>query len=197
MRQLLASVTFLSATIVAAGDPLFDAVSQGNVSAVEVSIDAGADVNSRARDKATPLISAALSNQLAIVELLLSKDADVMARNSGGFTSLHAAAYSGSVPISKLLLEHGATLEDAANKAGVTPLMVAGEENHVALVEFLLANGADPSHAEAHGYAPITRALWKGNFDVVRVLKQHGVACPPATILGGDENYAKCVGTHE
>ena len=66
-------------------------------------------------------------------ELLLSKGADVMARNSGGFTPLHAAAFSGSLPIAKLLLEKGAVLEDAANKSGVTPLIVAGEENHVEL----------------------------------------------------------------
>ena len=56
------------------------------------------------------------------------------ARNAGGFTPLHAAAYSGSVPIAELLLDKGAVLEDAANKAGVTPLMVAVEENHVVML---------------------------------------------------------------
>lgn len=112
-----------------------------------------------------------------------------MARNSGGFTPLHAAAHSGSLPLSKLLLGHGATLDDANNKAGVTPLMVAGEENHVALAEFLLAEGADVRHAEVHGYTPITRAFWKGNTEIVRLLKRHGAQCPPASFLG-DENYA-------
>lgn len=156
----------------------------------------GADVNSRSRDQATPLINAALENQLAVAELLIDRNADVMARNSGGFTPLHAAAFSGSVPISKLLLEHGAILDDASNKAGVTPLMVAGEENRVLLAEFFLAKGADVTHAEVHGYAPITRAMWKGNFDIVRLFKRHGVACPPASVLGAD-NYAKCMEIHE
>ena len=103
----------------------------GNKAAVEQALANGADVDSRARDQATPLISAALGNQPAIAELLLGKGANVMARNSGGFTPLHAAAYSGSLAIAKLLLAKGAVLDDAANKAGVTPMMVAGEENQV------------------------------------------------------------------
>ncbi|MBB2792713.1 UNVERIFIED_ORG: ankyrin repeat protein [Rhizobium pisi] len=197
MRRFLTSVAlFLSATAAAAGDPLFDAVSAGNTVAVEQFLASGTDVNSRTRDQATPLINAALAKQLAVAALLIKRNADVMARNSGGFTPLHAAAFSGSVPISKLLLDHGAILDDASNKAGVTPLMVAGEENHVLLAEFFLANGADVTHAEVHGYAPITRAMWKGNFDIVRLFKRHGVSCPPASVLGAD-NYAKCMEIHE
>ncbi|MBB4482214.1 ankyrin repeat domain-containing protein [Rhizobium etli] len=197
MRRFLTSVAlFFSATAAAAGDPLFDAVSAGNTVAVEQFLASGADVDSRTRDQATPLINAALAKQLAVAELLIKRNADVMARNSGGFTPLHAAAFSGSVPISKLLLDHGAILDDASNKAGVTPLMVAGEENHVLLAEFFLANGADVTHAEVHGYAPITRAMWKGNFDIVRLFKRHGVSCPPASVLGAG-NYAKCEEIHD
>ncbi|QPB21088.1 ankyrin repeat domain-containing protein [Rhizobium sp. 007] len=193
MSRLLASVAlFFAATMAAAGDPLFDAVAAGDTAAVEQALAAGADVDSRARDQATPLMNAALADQLAMVELLIGKDADVMARNAGGFTPLHAAAFSGSLPISKLLLHHGATLDDAANKAGVTPLMVAGEENHAALAEFLLAKGADVGHAEVHGYTPITRAFWKGNTDIIRLFKRHGATCPPASLIG-DKGYAKCM----
>lgn len=197
MRRFLTSVAlFFSAAAAAAGDPLFDAVSAGNTVAVEQFLTSGADVNSRTPDQATPLINAALENQLAVAELLIHRNADVMARNSGGFTPLHAAAFSGSLPISKLLLDHGAILDDASNKAGVTPLMVAGEENHVPLAEFFLAKGADVTHAEVHGYAPITRAMWKGNFDIVRLFKRHGVACPPASVLGA-ASYAKCMEIRE
>ena len=97
---------------------LFDAVAAGDKAAVEQALANGADVDSRARDQATPLIAAALGDQLAIAELLLSKGADVMARNSGGFTPLHAAAFSGSLPIAKLLLEKGAVLEDCGQQVG-------------------------------------------------------------------------------
>src|SRR4051794_19545052 len=139
MRGLLALLALGSATtMAAAGDLLLDAVVAGNRAAVEQALANGANVESRASDQATPLIAAALGNQPAIVNLLLSKGADVMARNSAGLTPLHAAAYAGSVPIARLLLEKGAALDDAANKAGVTLVLVWGEGNHVGGGEFFL-----------------------------------------------------------
>ena len=193
MRGLLAVLALMfAATTAAAGDPLFDAVAAGDKAAVEQALANGASVDSRASDQATPLMAAALANQTVIVEALLDKGANVMARNSGGFTPLHAAANAGSVPIAKLLLDKGAVLDDAQNKAGVTPLMVAGEGNHLELAEFLLAKGADVNHPEIHGYLPITRAIFKGNKDIIRLYKSHGVACPSAKILGGEEWYQQC-----
>ncbi|UVC11170.1 ankyrin repeat domain-containing protein [Rhizobium sp. TH2] len=192
MRGLLTSVAWIfMATVAAAGSSLFEAVADGNTAAIEQLLAAGADVNSRERDQATPLIKAALQAKFDVAELLISKGADIMARNSGGFTPLHAAAFSGSLPISKLLLHRGASLDDATNKAGVTPLMVAGEENHVALAAFLLSEGADVEHPEVHGYTPITRAIWKGNTDVVRLFKLHGASCPPVSRIG-EKEYTKC-----
>ena len=194
MRELLTLLVLgLAATMAAAGDVLFDAVAAKDKAAVEQALNNGSNVDSRARDGATPLINAALGNQLAISELLIAKGADVMARNSGGFTPLHAAAFSGSLPIAKLLLEKGAALEDAANKAGVTPLVVAGEENHVELAEFFIAKGADVNHAEVHGYMPITRAFWKDNKDIMRLFKRHGATCQDAKILGSEAEVARCM----
>src|SRR6185436_6227522 len=196
MRGLLASIVLLfAATSAVAGEPLFDAIAAGDKAAVEQALADGSNVDSRARDQATPLITAALNDQLAIAELLVSKGADVMARNAGGFTPLHAAAFSGSLPIAKLLLEKGAVLEDAANKSGVTPLIVAGEENHVELAEFLIGQGADVNHPEAHGYWPTTRAFWKGNTAIIKLFKRHGATCQ-ANILK-PANAAKCEAIHD
>ncbi|MBA3447914.1 MAG: ankyrin repeat domain-containing protein [Pseudaminobacter sp.] len=196
MRVLFALCALaVASTPAGAGDVLFDAISAGNKAAVEQALAGGADVDSRARDQGTPLIAAALDDQPAIAELLLSKGAEIMARNSGGFTPLHAAAFSGSLPIAKLLLEKGAVLEDSANKSGVTPLIVAGEENHVELAEFLIAQGADVNHPEAHGYWPTTRAFWKGNTDIIKLFKRHGATCQ-AKVLGA-ANAAKCEAIHD
>ena len=62
-------------------------------------------------------------------------------------------------------------------------MLVAGEENHVELAEFLIAKGADVNHPEGHGYLPTTRAFWKGNTDILRLFKRHGATCQ-AKILG-------------
>jgi uncharacterized protein len=194
MRGFLAVLALIfAATTAAAGDPLFDAVAAGDKAAVEQALANGASVDSRASDQATPLMAAALANQTVIVEALLDKGANVMARNSGGFTPLHAAANAGSVPIAKLLLDRGAVLDDADNKAGVTPLMVAGERDYLELAEFFVARGANVGHPEIHGYLPITRALWKGNKDIVRLYKRHGATCPSAEILSGENWYRQCL----
>jgi ankyrin repeat protein len=196
MRGLLALLVLaFAATPVAAGDALFDAVAKGDKAAVEQALASGAAVDSRAPDQATLLIVAALDNQPAIAEFLVGKGADVMARNAGGFTALHAAAFSGSLPIAKLLLAKGAVLEDADNKAGVTPMMVAGEENHVELAEFLIEKGADVNRPEGHGYMPTTRAFWKGNTEIIRLFKRHGATCQADKL--GETNAAKCNEIHD
>jgi ankyrin repeat protein len=198
VRLLALLVLGLGATAAAAGDlasDLFAAVAAGDKAALEQALGNGADVNSRAADKATPLINAALNDELAIAELLVSKGAEVMARNAGGFTPLHAAAFSGSLPIAKLLLEKGAVLEDSANKSGVTPLIVAGEENHVELAEFLIAQGADVNHPEAHGYWPTTRAFWKGNTEIIKLFKRHGATCQAKVLKAA--NAVKCEEIHD
>ena len=78
---------------------------------------------------------------------------------------------------------------------GLTVVLVAGEENHVELAEFLIAKGADVNHPEGHGYLPTTRALWKGNTDILRLFKRHGATCQ-AKILG-EANAAKCAEIHD
>lgn len=193
LRALFLVTSLTMSTIAFADEPLFEAVKAGDTASIESLLSKGVAVDSRARDQETPLMTAALSGQSEAAALLLAKGADVMARNSGGFTPLHAAAYSGSVPIVKLLLEKGAVLDDAENKSGVTAMLVAGEENNLAVAELLIARGADVNHPEVHGYLPITRALWKGNTDIVRLYKQHGVACPPVKILGSEDWSRKCL----
>ena len=70
MRGLLTLVVLaFAATLAAAGDPLFDAVAAGDKAAVEQALATGADVDSRARDQATPL-SLLPRRPVAIAELL-------------------------------------------------------------------------------------------------------------------------------
>ena len=190
---ILLVISTFTPQLAAADEPFFAAISVGDSAAVKQELANGADVDSRARDQATPLIAAALGDQFEIVELLLGSGADVMARNSGGFTALHAAAYTGSVPITELLLEKGALLDDADNKAGVTPMMVAGEKNHLAVAELLIAKGANVSHPEVHGYMPITRALFKGNTEIIRLYKRHGATCQVKIV----EWYQRCLEIHD
>jgi ankyrin repeat protein len=194
VRLLLSPLALLALTVLALADPLVDAVTANDAPAVERLLSSGADINGRARDGATPLIAAALAGQLSTAEFLLAHKADVMARNFGGFTALHAAAYSGDAEMAKLLIGRGAVIDDAANKAGVTPLCVASEEGRLTVVQVLIANGADVGHSEIHGYSPITRAFWRDHKEMVALLKKHGAACQSVDVLGSEESVKQCEG---
>jgi uncharacterized protein len=196
MRRFVA-VACLAGGLVgsAVAGELYDAAGVGDLAAVKLILARGSDVDERGQNAETALIAAALADRAEIVELLLAHGADVQARNAGGFTALHAAAYAGSVPVTELLLHEGASLEDDDNKAGVTPLLVAAEQGHPALVELLIARGAGASVPERDGYMPLTRALWKGHHEVMRVLKKHGATCQPADVLGGEALYQECLAT--
>jgi ankyrin repeat protein len=191
LRSLLILVLIGSPTLAAAGSTLFEAAAMGDTAALTDLLDKGEPVDSRAPDQATPLISAALAGQLDITKLLIAKGADVMARNSGGFTALHAAAYSGSVAVVSVLLDNKSVLDDAANKAGATPLFVAAEMNQKDVVELLIARGSDVKRPEAHGYLATTRALWKGHTGMVSLLKRHGLPCQEGTLSASE--YARCL----
>jgi uncharacterized protein len=172
---------------------LHDAARDGDLEQVRKLIGQGADIDERARNAETALMIAALADEAAVAEFLLAQGADVMARNEGGLTPLHAAAYAGSAEVVQLLLDHRAELEDRANFSGATPLMLAAEENRVAVAELLIARGADVNIPDRDGIMPITQAWAKRRTEMVRLLKRHGATCQSAEFLGSEDYYRRCV----
>lgn len=195
LRVLLFLIVFMPPSLAVAGQAIFDAAASGDTAAITKLVDGGEPVDARAPDQATPLIAAALAGQTDAAKFLIAKGADVMARNSGGFTALHAAAYSGSVAVATLLLDSGAARDDNKNKAGTPPVLVAAEMNHPEVVEFLIAQGADVSQPEVHGYTAMSRAFWKGHKDMMRLLKRHGLTCQKEFLTA--DWYAQCLAITE
>jgi uncharacterized protein len=195
MLRLLAAfvVGMLAATASAHADSLFDAAARGDLKSVETFLREGSDVDAPGRNAETPLIAAALAGEAAIAELLIARGADVMARNKGGLTPLHAAAYSGSEDVARVLLDHGAVLEDKSNISGTTPLILAAEENRIAVAELLIARGADVTITDRDGLTALTQAWSKKRTEMVRLLKQHGAVCQPVEILGSEDYLRSCV----
>ena len=158
---------------------LHDAARSGDVDLVNELVADGADINERDATGETPLLAAALAGQTAIVELLLSAEADPTVRNDRGMLPLHAAAFAGDLSAVTVLLENdlSTTLNDHENKFGVTPLIVAAEEDHGEVVTLLTAKGADLEIAKRHGYTALTRASYKANEDIITLLMKSGAQC--------------------
>jgi ankyrin repeat protein len=114
----------------------------GTPEAMEVLIDAGADVAAVARNdmRVTPLHSAAASRDVAKLAILLDAGAPVDAQQQGGYTALHEAAMHGAVDRVQLLLDHGADV-DVATDDGRTALDMAREGGHADAARLLEQRG--------------------------------------------------------
>lgn len=166
----------LTPTLALAG-PIHDAVRSGDTATIESLIKSGVYINTPDTDGSTPLIIAALDGKTELVRVLITLGADINGRNDRGMTALHAAAFSGDLDAVKLLRTAGASLVDANNKFGVTPLIVAAEEDRLAVVSYLIGEGVDLDVAERHGYSALTRSGYHGNDDVIAILLKAGAAC--------------------
>ncbi len=70
-------------------------------------------------------------------------------------------------------LDHGLPV-NVADPAGNTLLMLAAYHGHAATVRALLDRGADPDLRNARDQSPIAGALFKGEDEVVAVLREAG-----------------------
>jgi len=90
--------------------PLHAAAFADNAAAATILLDAGADVNARAKNKFdnTPLQVSMLSQSAEVAKVLLARGAEVDARMSEGATALHEAAQNGDAVSIRMLLDAGA-----------------------------------------------------------------------------------------
>jgi CubicO group peptidase (beta-lactamase class C family) len=120
----------------AAGDAqaeLWDAAGEGNQSAVEAALRAGADVDAldtrSSHNGRRALNWAAINDHADTIRLLLRHGASINAVNLSGFTALHHAAESGSMDAARALLEAGAD-SSLRSSAGETASDVARRKGH-------------------------------------------------------------------
>ncbi|KAK1252130.1 hypothetical protein MKX08_003317 [Trichoderma sp. CBMAI-0020] len=139
----------------------------------------GADITAEGGLYGT-ILAAACSNprmDLESVHLLLDSGVDVNAEGGLYGTALIAACSRGHVELVKLLISRGADV-NAKSPRGQTALMKAcsqlSREATKPLVEVLLKGGADVNANDQDGQTPLTRACQCGDFDLVKLLIDHG-----------------------
>lgn len=122
--------------------PLHWAVYNQNVELVERLILAGADVNAINDYGSSPMTEAAAVGHSEIIALLLAAGVDANSSNPEGQTALMAVARTGNVEAAERLIVAGADLNTAERWGGQTALMWASSRHHPAMIELLIANGA-------------------------------------------------------
>ena len=123
--------------------PLGLAAFFGQVEAVKVLLESGADVNLRgpSRFANTALDAAVAGDHADVVRVLLAAHGDPNIRSEGSYTPLHKAAAHGNAAIVRMLLDAGADPK-ATRDGGHTPIEDAREKGHAAIVELLKAREA-------------------------------------------------------
>jgi glycerophosphodiester phosphodiesterase len=122
------------------------------------------------------LALATRSNFVAIVKLLVEAGVNVNYEDEGGETALHMAARYGYTECAKVLLE-GSTI----NKAEVdipektfawTPLFIACVDDHLPIVELLVAAGADVGLCDNSGWTAKEHAALRGHMAIAARLAE-------------------------
>lgn len=108
-----------------------------------------------------------------LTQLLISKEANTERTLACGTTPLIAAASKGNIGTVNLLLKANANIINAESDDGASALTLAVERKHFALVELLIAFGANvnPKGAE---YSPLLTASKEGSIEIVQALLAAG-----------------------
>lgn len=147
---------------------IFEAAVLGQVDRVRALVEADpASMHAVAGDGFHPLGLAAYFKQPDVVRLLLDLGADPRqaAANAARVQAIHAAVSSNQPEVVAWLLDAGADV-NARQQQDYTPLMGAAANDRQALVDLLLARGADPSLTTVDGKTAAVIAREHGHADL-------------------------------
>ncbi len=155
------------------------ATGTGNCDLLRVLASRGGVINVIQRDGISPLARAVALDRVDVVECVLDLGADPNSHGNRGnhgewITVLGLAAVRQDTNAAATLLRHGARIDQPSNH-GNTPLMLAAREsNHLAMVRWLLARGANPRARGIHGHTALIYAAFHGDLAVVDTLLAAG-----------------------
>lgn len=154
--------------------PPHAAAAMGHHRIVQRLLEAGAPVEARAEDGATPLLAAAAQHgpdTAPAIGALIAAGADLEAQLSErGERAVHLAAQAGRAASLARLLGAGAEV-NAQTVEGFRALHMAAELGRADLVTLLLGAGADPRALSASGHSPAALAEAKGHAALAAALR--------------------------
>ncbi len=153
---------------------LTEAISAGDVSALNDSLAQGYPLDSEDENGNTLLLTAILSGQEKIAQILIEKGADVNVQpHSHGLSPLMVASVRAMENVVPVIIAHGARV-NATGKRGQTALYLATFSKKSKIVQDLLEAGADPNLADEQNQGPLYLATLKGEQEMVRMLLDKG-----------------------
>jgi len=154
-------------------DQFATALQDGDIEALQRSLQGGAKLNVKLKGRSSALHIAARHGHTKVIAFLLGKGLSVDAQDDGWNRPLHLAASCGFPGAAAELLKAGASLT-GQTKEGLTPLHAAAQNGHVELVQLLLDAGAKVNALDWQRRTPLALAEAGGHTETAHLLRQHG-----------------------
>lgn len=173
--------------------PLLFAAQDGYTAVAAALLDAGAAADRGTDDGWTALMIASQNGHEDTVAALLERGANARVGRSTNWTALHSAALRDHVGIVGQLIRAGAPLNAAEN--GFTPITIAAQEGHDAVITVLLDGGAAIDGSPNAGPTPVYLAAQNDHVTAAELLLARGAdpddggtEGPPVVIAGARSN---------
>ena len=176
------AIALLTGAIAPDDKALLDATKRGDIAAVKLLLNEGADPNVAQGDGLSALHLAAQEGNLEIAEILLDAGANIEAETRiGAYTPLHLASGGAHTPVVRALLDEGANIGAVSSTTGATALHLAAKAlNGEGVVKLLLEKGLLVDALESQvGQTALMLAAAYGRTASVSELLSHGA--DPAT----------------
>ncbi|WP_174481449.1 ankyrin repeat domain-containing protein [Spiroplasma endosymbiont of Danaus chrysippus] len=149
---------------------LIETVEVGDLEALKVLLENGADVNYEDRDGNTSLMQTVEYGFLEVVKVLLENGADVNYENRYCYTFLMWVAEIGDWEIVKILLASGADA-NYKNRNGNTSLILAAENGRIEIFNILLLYKTHVYHKNQGGFTALTCSI-KNKDLIIKTFKE-------------------------
>ncbi|XP_050408666.1 serine/threonine-protein phosphatase 6 regulatory ankyrin repeat subunit B [Patella vulgata] len=151
-------------------------IQNGNKSVVDVLLSSRAcDINLSDKWGITPFMFAIEQNETQIAKLLHQHGANINKQNICGRSPLHLAIRYGNKSVVDVLLKAHGCVVNLSDGLGITPFMLAVEQNETQIAKLLFQHGVDVNKQDILGKSPLHRAIQNGNKIIVDdLLKAHG-----------------------
>ena len=148
------------------------AAERGDVDAVTVLLEHGANHKIHSYSLTTPLHYAASAKEPDCIRLLLEAGTDVDCLTNWNQTPLiHAAAYIKDVRHAELLLDAGADF-NRRDRDGITPLGWCTISNNTEVASALLRRGAEVANIDLYGSSPLQQCIKLNRHEILKLLVQ-------------------------
>lgn len=147
------------------------AAHHGNPDAVQVLIDAGANINQTSAVGWTAAHDAAFHGNARALKVLIDSDADIHQLDNDKSTPLLLAIQNNQNDCAYILIKSGAQINETGNTLNWTPLMYAIAKNNLRCVEMLLEADADLTHQAQDGSTALELAQYAKNEDIKTIIE--------------------------